>query len=174
MSNQLRRSSLHTLGWWLQTSTLMAVITVMFQKRWEIPEAQIKPKAVLIWWISSTLFKNSSSYLPGFLRRWWLEHYIWSIHLLSIKKTLQCLNQYGWWDSRFAHGIDCSLFGPRVSMQTGFSKCLLWVFTFYLMHSDDTESKHIHTVSTAQLYWHIPRRSFFMSPAVFKMKLLTA
>lgn len=41
----------------------------------------------------------------------------------------------------------CRLFGPGVSMQTGLTKCLLRVFTFNLMHSDDTESKHIHTES---------------------------
>lgn len=95
LSDQLRRSSLHTLGWWLQTSTLMAVITVMFQKRWEIPEAQIKPRAVLIWWISSTLFRNSSNDQSGFARRRWedtSDHLIQK-HLYGLKSIR--LNRYG-------------------------------------------------------------------------------
>lgn len=32
------------LGWCFQGNTLMAIITVMLQERWEIPEAQIKLK----------------------------------------------------------------------------------------------------------------------------------
>lgn len=63
------------------------------------------------------------------------------------KSSFKGLNQYGWTDKVLGHGTEFRLFGPGVSMQTGFSKCLLRVFTFNLMHLDDTESKHIHTES---------------------------
>lgn len=120
----------------------MAVITVMFQKRWEIPEAQIKPKTVLIWWIPANLFKNSLSCLSGDSRRWWLEHYGAVPFSRSAHKSFIMFKSI---DSRFARSYGGCLFVSQVSMQTGFSKCLLCVFTFYLMHWDDTESKHIHT-----------------------------
>lgn len=63
------------------------------------------------------------------------------------KSPFKGLNQYGWTDKVLGRGTECRLLGPGVSKQTGFSKCLLRVFTFNLMHLDDTESKHIHTES---------------------------
>lgn len=112
-----------------------------------------KPKTVLIWWISPTLFKNSTGYLSAFSSGWRLEELqsVRSPRCFHTKK--KCLNQWGRWESRFAlraaTARACLL--RLVSAQTGFSKCLLWVFTFYLMHSDDTESKHIHTETRALL-----------------------
>lgn len=65
----------------------------------------------------------------------------------TLKSAFKGLNQYGLTDKASARGTERRLFGPGVSLQTGFSKCLLRVFTFNLMHLDDTESKHIHTES---------------------------
>lgn len=97
----LRRNSLHTLGWWLQTSTLMGVITVMSQKRWETPEVQIKPKTVLIWWISPAVFKNSSRCLSAV---WRMPLTLWFLDQWA--KSEDGLNQ----DSKFARGHSSWMF----------------------------------------------------------------
>lgn len=126
MMSEVEKVQSLALGLWLQTKHLDGCNYCHVPK--EMRDTSVPYKTLVIWWISLTLFKNSCSFLSIVSRRWWLEHYTLSLHPLWAQKP------------SLSRGVL-----HAATVETGFSKCLLCVFTFDLMHSDDTQSKHIHT-----------------------------